>query len=137
MSIMFLLAVITAWSMNIGKNVKRPKIDPTVCHVVTVTLSSDNTVCGTYAIEIRNQYGVLVAPPQVFTPEVSVYVFLERDDVVGDEGSRTARLIKTDLNNPVQCVVELYSEPATLRGIFELGQTYGYLLKAKFLAERE
>jgi hypothetical protein len=128
LSLMLLFAVITAYSTNIGKN-GNPIAITMVRHLVVIPSFNDHIFCGTYVVEIRNENGQLVAPPKLFVPGTSQYLFNERP--VAGEGVRTAQLRQLVNNDPWQCEFILTAEPSTIKGTFESGKTYRYMLEPK------
>jgi hypothetical protein len=100
-------------------------------HLVLIPSFSDRQICGNYVIEIRNEKGQQVAPAKFFVPGTSIYIFYER--AFDGEGVRTA-LIRPATNNDGQCMMQVYAAPVTIKGIFEAGKTYRYMLEPKVVS---
>jgi hypothetical protein len=128
LSLMLLFAVITAYSATIGQ-VKSPSPNAMIRHQVTIMLLDDKHICGSYVVELRNQFGQLVAPPKIFIPGTLQYLFYER--AFDGEAVRTALLRPLTNTDPAQCASPLFAQPVTIKGIFEAGKTYRYDLVPK------
>ncbi len=134
LSLMLVFAVITAFSSTTEKP-KPPLPNSTIRHQVSVLMTSDIKICGSYVIELRNQYGALVAPSKLYNPETSLYFFYERG--FDGEAVRTALLRPMTITDPAQCDIQLFAEPVTIKGIFETGKTYRYNLVPKAQGAKE
>ena len=139
LSFILIFAAAAARSLTIGGIESLPPANLLITHVVNVVFPSENLLCGTYVIELKNQAGLNVAPPQILTPGRSVYVFSERDDfkTCTASGVRIASLRKVQSSGPAQCSEELYAEPSVLQGNFRLGNKYHYTLFPKIQTGRE
>lgn len=110
-------------------------INPTavkmIRHMVLIPSFNDREFCGNYVVEIRDEKGQLVAPFKFFVPGTSQYVFFER--VFDGEGIRTA-IIRPFGHSEAACMMQVYAEPVTIKGVFEGGKTYRYFLQPKLVS---
>ncbi|MCX6252822.1 MAG: hypothetical protein NTX61_18970 [Bacteroidetes bacterium] len=77
--------------------------------------------CNAYLVEIVDQKGGIVAPPQVFDPSRNVYMFYEAGDF---KGVRTARVVLDKNVTQYICPANLMCQPDKQFGIFHGGETY-------------
>ena len=131
LGMMLLLAATTTFAADAG-GIKNPPIAAVIRHMVVLPIHNDMLFCGTYVIEIRNENGQLVAPPKLFVPGIRQYLFFER--VFTGEAVRSANLRQVSNTDPWQCESLLYSEPSVIKGMFEAGKTYRYMLDPKVIS---
>lgn len=129
-SLMLLFAVVASFSSNAAGIVNPPVANAMIRHLVLIPSFNERQICGNYVVEIRDEKGQLVAPYKFFVPGTSQYVFYER--AFSGEGVRTA-IIRPASNNDAQCSLELYAAPVTIKGTFEAGKTYRYILEPKVI----
>jgi hypothetical protein len=90
---------------------------------VSIHFTNDLSLCNLYLVEIVDENGRLVNPPQSFRPGISSYFFSERGPV---QGTRIAKLV---LNSEIRyfvCPTEIYTAPCSLSGTFLVGETYEF-----------
>jgi hypothetical protein len=130
LSFMLLFAVVTAFASNpVTLNKNLPK--SVIAHQVNFPNMPDNSFCGDYVVELRNQAGQLVAPAKSLVPGQSRYVFLEKSDLTVNEGTRTASLRNVSGNSPITCNLVFTAQPATIKTVFQPGNVYNYDLYPK------
>jgi hypothetical protein len=130
LSFLLLFAVVTAFATNPLAIIKNtPK--SVIAHQVNFPTMPDNLFCGNYVVELRNQAGQLVAPAKNLVPGQNRYVFFEKTDMTGNEGTRTALLRNVSGNLPSMCNLTYTAEPATLKTVFQPGNVYNYDLFPK------
>lgn len=130
LSFLLLFAVVTAFATN-PVAITRTLPKSVIAHQVNFPIMPDNSFCGNYVVEMRNQAGQLVAPPQNFLPGQSRYLFLEKADLSGSEVTRTAILRNAGGTVHSICNWVLTAEPATLKTMFLPGSVYNYNLYPK------
>ena len=134
LSLMILFTVVTAFGANAGG----AKITPAkamVRHLVIIPSFNEQPLSVVYAVELRNENGKLVAPPQAFVPGKSEYLFQER--AFEGEAVRTASIRQMTNTDPWQSELQLQVEPVTIKGTFEAGKTYRYFLQPKLVSGKE
>jgi hypothetical protein len=101
---------------------------PVIRYEVTVHLPSGFSICqySLYLVRITDEKGRLVAPPQVFIPSQSKYVFTESVSVPG--GIRVASLFIPPYVDPSGCPLTLTAEPDIKQGPFDPGRSYSFNL---------
>lgn len=98
-------------------------------HEVNVVLSVEIQLGLSYWVMILDGQGREVAPPKMFIPGTSKYVFFERGPV---EGARMAVLVTSPYSDRMLFGrSELSTMPAVLFGKFNPGSTYRYDLFPK------
>jgi hypothetical protein len=130
LSFLLLFAVVTAFAAN-PVSVTRIQAKSAIAHQVNFPIMPDNSFCGNYVVEVRNQAGQLVAPPQNFVPGQSRYMFFEKADLSGGEVTRTAILRNAGGTVHSVCNWVITAEPATLKTNFLPGNVYNYNLYPK------
>jgi hypothetical protein len=84
-----------------------------------------NIPCNTYLVQITDETGRIVVPPQVFSPGINKYIFKERISSVGIMNSgRAAMLVPVENPKHSNCAYPLVTLPDIKRGAFLTGQTY-------------
>lgn len=96
-----------------------------VKYQVDIHFQNDISLCNFYVVEMRDEKGLLVAPPQSFRPGVATYTFIERGPATGP---RTAWLTVNTMIGALLCPVELYTAPFSISGTFQVGTTYHFHL---------
>ena len=116
--------------------IKPGSTEPTVKNIkyqVNVHLASDLNLCNTYLIQVVDENGLLVAPPQTFVPGISSYTFISLPQAIGIlrpigwKTKRTAMLISAG-SPEIDCSVDLVTRPDSKFGTFISGQTYYFNL---------
>ncbi len=97
---------------------------------ITVTMLTDQPLCGAYLIMITDGNGKQVAPVQYYVEGVTNYMFTE----VGRNftGVRTAKMIAAPTKNEPVCDQLLSTEPDSKFTYYVIGQTYPFHLYPKF-----
>ena len=134
LSLVLLLAVMNVFAGNTD-GVKNPTAAKMIRHLVIIPSFNEQPISAIYAVEIRNENGQLVAPPKMFVPGTSQYVFYER--AFAGEGVRTASIRLMVNNDPWVSDLQLQVEPVTIKGTFEAGKTYRYFLEPKLVSGKE
>ena len=93
---------------------------------VTIHLSQLVSFCNTYLVKITDESGRAVAPPQVYVPGVSKYVFNET--VVVPARVRIASLSLLANVDPYYCSYNLVTKSEPMMGPFKAGQAYSFNL---------
>jgi hypothetical protein len=102
---------------------------PVVRYQVNIHLASDKPLCNIYWVQIKDENGNLVAPAQIFVPEISQYTFYANSNEKGynERGTkRTAILTTSPRSGNLECINELITIPAVRFGLFFPGQTYSF-----------
>jgi hypothetical protein len=94
---------------------------------VNVYLFSRIELCNTYLVQVTDETGRLVAPPKVFVPGISRYVFAEDGPAQGRV--RVAMLVLAPDVDPVACPIQIGARPDVKMGPFVPGQTYPFVLR--------
>jgi hypothetical protein len=94
---------------------------------VNVYLFSRIDLCNTYLVEVTDETGRLVAPPKVFVPGISRYVFAEDGPAQGKV--RVAMLVMAPDVDPYDCSTHIAARPDVKMGPFLQGQTYPFVLR--------
>ena len=102
-----------------------PSPQTSIMYVVTVTISSEQSICGKYIIVIVDENGNPVVMPRTFIPGVSTYTFYETNR--GFVGTRTARMVPAPILGPV-CLQQLFTPPHTESGLYLPGEKYLFYL---------
>jgi len=87
--------------------------------------TTDRPTCNLYLVEMVDQNGNTIAPPQVLNPSKNVYTFYELGTV---KGVRIARIIIDKDVMHYSCPVEFMCAPDKQTGIFLAGETYPFNL---------
>ena len=132
-SLFLSIIAISAWAADGGVNIK-PTAIKMIRHLVIIPSFNDREICGNYVVEIRDEKGQLVAPFKFFVPGTSQYVFFER--VFDGEGIRTA-IIRPFGHSDAACMMQVYAEPVTIKGVFEAGKTYRYFLEPEVVSMKK
>ena len=96
----------------------------TIRHEVTIHHSLGFTLCYNYLVKITDANGRLVAPPQVFVPGISKYVFTE--NVSNSSNVRIASLSLPENVDPYFCATNLNAKSDPMTGPFISGKTYSF-----------
>jgi hypothetical protein len=134
LSLMLLFAVVTVFSANAGGITPAPA-KAMVRHLVTVASFNEQPINVVCVVELRNESGQLVAPPQAFQPGKSEYLFQERP--FAGEGVRIASMRALVNTDPWQSELQMTVEPFVIKGTFEAGKTYRYFLQPKLVSGKE
>jgi hypothetical protein len=127
---MVFTVVTSAFANVIGKKDVTPS-NAMIRYAVNVVSQMEKPLAATYMIKVFNEKYQLVAPPKIFIPGQSQYVFYERGPA---DGVRIAVLVKAPLHEGgIEPNVILYAEPAIVKGPFEVGQTYRFDLYPKLI----
>lgn len=129
-TLMLVFAVSTAFASSPLRTTPPSNV---ILHQVNIVPTAEKFLCGSYVVELRNQFGQLVAQPKNFVPGQNTYYFAEKFDGVLLDGVRTAMLKQITGNGLPACTFTLHADPATLKTTFETGKTYYYdlILKMK------
>jgi hypothetical protein len=128
LSMILIFAGVSAFcsgSNSVGNPQMTRKIN--IKYEVNVYLFSRIELCNTYLVEVTDETGRLVAPPKVFVPGISRYVFMEDGPAKGKV--RVAQLVLAPDVDPVLCPIRIAARPDVKMGPFELGQTYPFVLR--------
>jgi hypothetical protein len=124
LSLVVIFAAFTsAYAGGIGKTKIVPVETGGIRYQVNVILSIEKPLCNAYLIEVRNGKSQLVAPAQRYMMGVTKYTFTERGPA---EGERVASLVRDNRGDHFICEYELFTTPVSLKGHFEIGQTYRF-----------
>jgi len=94
---------------------------------VNVYLFSRIELCNTYLVQVTDETGRLVAPPKVFVPGISRYMFAEDGPAQGKV--RVAMLVVAPDVDPYACSTHIGARPDVKMGPFLAGQTYPFVLR--------
>jgi hypothetical protein len=97
-----------------------------VNYQVTVLQAEETDICGNYVVEVTDRNGNLVAPPQPYSQDNSVYIFTENTN--NPTGVRMARLL-LDNSEDGACPNILYSAPDIKKLYLVDGKTIFFTLK--------
>jgi hypothetical protein len=120
--------VISAIPENPSSREDRSKV---IVFRVNIHHNSELATCGTYLVQMVDENGLMIMPPQTFVPGVSTYVFTKQ--VWGDgptpmfiwKTKVTAMLIGAYAGDMV-CPVELLTPPDSRMVLFMGGKTYQF-----------
>jgi hypothetical protein len=87
--------------------------------------------CNTYLIQVVDETGRLVAPPQTFVPGVNRYFFNEKFSATGSPVSRRAAMLVPVKDHYAPCSSPIFAIPDVKAGPFWSGQTYFFNLFLK------
>jgi hypothetical protein len=104
---------------------KKPGV-PNIRYEVAIHLSLGATFCNTYLVQVTDESGRLVAPPEIFVPGTSKYVFNELFSVPGR--ARIASLVLPANVDPYICPSNLITKPDVKMGPFLPGHTVSFNL---------
>jgi hypothetical protein len=90
---------------------------------VVVHLSTEQSICNSYLVELKDETGRYIGPSQKYTPEISVYNFYE---TVSASGTRIARLVEDPDTDRLACPNDLFTPPAIQTGNFIQGSSYTF-----------
>ena len=96
---------------------------------VNVYLFTRIDLCNTYWVQIMDENGRLVAPPQIFVPGLNQYTFysMNKEEAYRERGTkRIAMLVLSPLLRNLECENNLFTRPDVKTGLFGLGQTYSF-----------
>jgi hypothetical protein len=94
---------------------------------VNVYLFSRIDLCNTYLVQVTDETGRLVAPPKIFVPGVSRYIFAEEGPAQGKV--RVAMLLIAPDADPYICPIHIGARPDVKMGPFLQGETYPFVLR--------
>jgi hypothetical protein len=114
---------VSASALSTDKKNGQISLNKVINHHVNVTVALEKVLCNVYQVEILNEKGELVAPPQTYVAGVSKYDFYERGPATG---IRVAVLVLAPVYSHFSCDTELFTKPSARKGDFEAGQTYRY-----------
>ena len=98
---------------------------PAIRYEVTAHLPSLGVaLCNLYLVQVTDEYGRVVARPQVYVPGTTKYVFNEGASVQGR--ARIAKLAMPANIDPMVCLYTLNTQPAVIPGPFKAGNTYSF-----------
>jgi hypothetical protein len=102
----------------------RQEFKPSIRYEVTVHFSLGVSMCNTYWVRVTYENGRLVAPPKIFAPGISKYVFIESVSTPGK--ARVASLVLSPDTDPYACPNNLITKPDVRRGSFKAVNTYSF-----------
>jgi hypothetical protein len=91
-----------------------------IIHNVIVHTTISKNICNVYLVKVSDETGRLVAPPQIFVPGVSKYVFNENVNLKGRK--RIATLELSLYPGHYTCPNDFFTPPDVEVGPFENGQ---------------
>jgi hypothetical protein len=103
-----------------------------VTFLVQVHLASDLALCGTYLVQLTDESGALVAPPQKFVPGVNSYLFIKDlrslpfNDLIWKSRISAMLILVSSIDSIAK--VELVTPPNTKIVTFVKGKTYFFNL---------
>jgi hypothetical protein len=126
LSLAIIFAATTAgFSNGIDNRTSKASNMPGITYQVAIHLPGFiKDICNPYLVQILDENGRVVAPPQVFINGVTKYLFFEKAPVSGR--TRMAVLIPVSYPNHYVCPNDLYTLPDVMTGPFNTGQTYTF-----------
>jgi len=91
---------------------------------VNVYLFSRIELCNTYLVQVTDETGRLVAPPQIFVPGVSKYVFNEAGNLKGRKRVAILELSTSPVH--YACPYDIFTPPDVKIGPFEKGKILNF-----------
>ncbi len=96
----------------------------TVNYVVNIHLDPNATICGIYKVEVVNEMGLPVAPPQDLLMDHTSFFFTEQPNQ--PEGIRIARMVASPSSTAFLCQDRTYTKPSGMDILFSNGTTYNF-----------
>ena len=135
-SILSLALIFVGVTAGFSKKVEPPSSkslqNTGIIYQVSIHTDLSATPCNTYLVQIVDETGRLVAPPQVFSLGINKYSFNEKISTVTNVHSRrVAMLISVKYPDHYVCTSPLFTLPDVKTGPFWAGQTYIFNLYPK------
>jgi hypothetical protein len=133
LALIFTLAT-SAFAGNISTK-GTPTPNNSIRYQVNVQMSSEKPLNTVYLIQIFNENHKLVAPAQMLVPGKTQYSFFEKGPA---DGIRIAVIVKAASGmGGAEPNATLVTEPAVVKGPFEVGHTYRFDLFPKLQGAKE
>jgi hypothetical protein len=128
-SVLTLALIFIGMNAGFSKKVENPVSimvqSTSIMYQVNIHMGLSTYPCDTYVVQIVDETGRIVAPPQAFVPGLKAYSFKERLSTVQNNHSRRiAMLVRVTFPNHFTCSTTLFAVPAIMAGSFLPGHLY-------------